>query len=230
MTAQLPIPKEKLQKIIEIADEIITVNNGTNDDILENDTATIVALYDLLNDDLAPPALVKELARALLAAYEQEPVATNEAEETLQKICSIFRIGIQAQTQSTILTNVENAVRFAEQLHAIEREFFMVPGEPDEDYPDDEPAEVCLVNCWGSTTEQYVEQFREALLRITRPAPVPAVPDIDTWRTAFECSERQRDEGFNLHKFGTGYADDATQKRWESWLSSRAAMLNGGKS
>ncbi|HAU8264469.1 TPA: hypothetical protein I8287_002117 [Kluyvera intermedia] len=64
----------------------------------------------------------------------------------------------------------------------------------------------------------------------TKSAPVPAVPDIDTWRTAFEYSERQRDEGFNLHKFGTGYADDATQKRWESWLSSRAAMLNGGKS
>ncbi|GJL33550.1 hypothetical protein TUM17576_03700 [Enterobacter hormaechei] len=115
--------------------------------------------------------------RALLAAHEQEPVNANEAEETLQKICNIFRIGIQAQTQSTILTNVENAVRFAKQLHAIEREFFMVPGEPDEDYPDDEPADVCLVNCWGSTTERYVEQFREALARVTHPAPVPAVPD-----------------------------------------------------
>ncbi|MEN0629817.1 hypothetical protein AAIG33_20590 [Phytobacter ursingii] len=65
---------------------------------------------------------------------------------------------------------------------------------------------------------------------VSNNAPVPAVPDIDTWRSAFEYSERQRDEGFNLHKFGTGYADDATQKRWESWLSSRAAMLNGGKS
>lgn len=75
MTTQLPIPKEQLQKIIETADEIITVNDGTNEDISKNDTNKIIALYDHLNDDLAPPAVVKELARALLAAYEQEPVA-----------------------------------------------------------------------------------------------------------------------------------------------------------
>lgn len=113
----------------------------------------------------------RSLARALLAVYEQEPVANSEAAETLHKICNIFRIGIQAQTQSTILANVENAVRFADQLHAIEREFFMVPGEPDEDYPEDEPADVCLVNCWGATTERYVEQFRAALIRVAHPAP-----------------------------------------------------------
>lgn len=127
--------------------------------------------------------------RALLAAYEQEPVANSEAADTLQKICNIFRIGIQAQTQSTILANVENVVRFADQLHAIEREFFMVPGEPDEDYPEDEPADVCLVNCWGSTTERYVEQFRAALIRVAHAAPsIPAaVPEERTW--LFYCEK-----------------------------------------
>ncbi|MGO3214807.1 MAG: hypothetical protein ACTIJ4_01755 [Halomonas sp.] len=60
---------------------------------------------------------------------------------------------------------INNVNGFAEHLHAIEREFFMVPGEPDEDYPDAEPDDECLVNCWGSTTEQYVEQFRTALTR-----------------------------------------------------------------
>ncbi|MEL7893460.1 hypothetical protein [Vreelandella neptunia] len=67
-----------------------------------------------------------------------------------------FEAGIQVHC-------INNAKRFAEHLHAIEREFFMVPGEPDEDYPDAEPDDECLVNCWGSTTEQYVEQFRAAL-------------------------------------------------------------------
>lgn len=76
----------------------------------------------------------------------------------------------------------------------------------------------------------FVEITSEIFRLKQLESPAPAVPDIDTWRTAFEYSERQRDEGFNLHKFGTGYADDATQKRWESWLSSRAAMLNGGTS
>lgn len=75
MTAQLP-SKDTLQKIIETANEIITVNNGTNEDIWENDTATITRLYDQLNDDLANPSVVKALAEFALAAHEQEPVGT----------------------------------------------------------------------------------------------------------------------------------------------------------
>ena len=121
------------------------------------------------HDDLVikSATVISDLQRKADAlAAEKYRHQNSEATETLQKICNIFRIGIQAQTQSTILVNVENAVRFADQLHAIEREFFMVPGEPDEDYPDDEPADVCLVNCWGSSTEQYVEQFRAALAGI----------------------------------------------------------------
>lgn len=55
--------------------------------------------------------------------------------------------------------------------------------------------------------------------------PAPAVPGIDELRLTFERSERESDDGFNLHKYGIGYADGATQARWESWLSCRAAML-----
>lgn len=135
-------------------------------------------LQEVVDGDIFFTDEQRAVARALLAAHEQEPVVNSEATETLQKICNIFRIGIQAQTQSTILANVENVVRFADQLHAIEREFFMVPGEPDEDYPDDEPADVCLVNCWGSTTERYVEQFRAALMRVALAAPSIPADDV----------------------------------------------------
>ncbi|ELQ9312436.1 hypothetical protein R3D73_005497, partial [Serratia marcescens] len=59
------------------------------------------------------------------------------------------------------------------------------------------------------------------------PEPaVPAVPGIDELRLTFERAERESDDGFNLHKYGIGYADEATQARWESWLACRAAMLN----
>ena len=73
MTTQLP-SRELLQKIIETANEIITVNNGTNEDISKNDTNTIIGLNDNLNDDLANPSVVKALAEFALAAHEQEPV------------------------------------------------------------------------------------------------------------------------------------------------------------
>ncbi|MCK6839833.1 hypothetical protein [Enterobacter roggenkampii] len=61
------------------------------------------------------------------------------------------------------------------------------------------------------------------------PAPV-SVPDFDTLRVRFEASERESDHGFNLHKYGIGYADEATQARWEAWIACRSAMLNGDKS
>ena len=55
--------------------------------------------------------------------------------------------------------------------------------------------------------------------------PAPVVPDIDELRLAFEAAERESDDGFNLHKYGIGYADDETQGRWDTWLACRAAML-----
>ncbi|EPA1856609.1 hypothetical protein ACQ02O_001744 [Enterobacter kobei] len=61
----------------------------------------------------------------------------------------------------------------------------------------------------------------------TAPLAPVAVPDFDTLRVRFEASERESDHGFNLHKYGIGYADEATQARWEAWIACRAAMLQG---
>ncbi|WP_282676899.1 hypothetical protein [Serratia marcescens] len=66
----------------------------------------------------------------------------------------------------------------------------------------------------------------EALKIVMSAPPAPAVPGIDELRLTFERSERESHDGFNLHKYGIGYADEATQARWESWLACRAAMLN----
>lgn len=55
--------------------------------------------------------------------------------------------------------------------------------------------------------------------------PAPVVPDIDSMRLIFESIERDSDDGFNLHKYGIGYADEKTKSRWNAWLSCRAAML-----
>lgn len=51
--------------------------------------------------------------------------------------------------------------------------------------------------------------------------------DLDTLRLRFEASERESEHGFNLHKYGIGYADEATQARWEAWIACRAAILHG---
>lgn len=95
----------------------------------------------------------------------------------LARIYNVFGLSSNHEL-STLLANIENTKRFSDLLHAVEREFFMVPGEPSGE-PEDEGAPVddeCLVNCWGSTRAQYIEQFRAAL-----PAAFAnSVPDHNT--------------------------------------------------
>ncbi|WP_199884981.1 DUF551 domain-containing protein [Pseudomonas bohemica] len=69
---------------------------------------------------------------------------------------------------STLLANVENCKRHSDLLHAVERQFFTVPGKPSGDPEDEgfEPSDECLLNSWGSTTDQYLNQFRAALPRV----------------------------------------------------------------
>jgi len=83
----------------------------------------------------------------------------------LETIYDAFGIGVSARNIKTLMTNLENIMRFADYLKAVEHEFFMVPGTPS-DEPEDagiEPDDECLLNRWGSTKEQYIEQFRNAL-------------------------------------------------------------------
>ena len=71
-----------------------------------------------------------------------------------------------------------------------------------------------------------IRELNKAPSEPARLAAVEAVPDIDALRLIFESTERASDDGFNLHKYGIGYADESTQGRWQSWLACRAAMLN----
>jgi hypothetical protein len=83
------------------------------------------------------------------------------------ELASIYNVlGLSSNHElSTLLVNIENTKRFADLLHHVEREFFMVPGKPSSE-PDDEGAPIddeCLVNRWGSTPGDYLKQFRLAL-------------------------------------------------------------------
>lgn len=97
---------------------------------------------------------------------------------------------------------------------------------------DSEP--VADVVAWSHPTEERTCDIRwrrhdvepGPLYRHAQPAPV--VQDIDELRLAFEAAERESCNGFNLHKYGIGYADDKTQWRWDTWLACRAAMLQAG--
>jgi hypothetical protein len=112
-----------------------------------------------------------EFERGYARMIASAPASTAQPDTAEREIHQVYDlIGLHhSQPIHVLMANLSNMKRFAEMLHAVEREFFMVPGEPDEDYPDAEPDDECLVNSWGSTQEQYIEQFRAALNTITAP-------------------------------------------------------------
>jgi len=110
---------------------------------------------------------------------------TLDERAALTQIYDLFGIGSEARSTQTLMVCLRNTRRFADMLHAVEREFFMVPGDPDDDYPDDEPDDECLLNCWGSTVEQYVEQFRAARAILAAQAPASAFQSrVQPWMMA----------------------------------------------
>lgn len=68
------ITREQAQKIIEAADEVISALAGTNEDFHPG-SDNMLRLWDDLNDRYAPPEVVRELARIVLASLEAEPVS-----------------------------------------------------------------------------------------------------------------------------------------------------------
>ncbi|WP_256597990.1 hypothetical protein [Pseudomonas sp. XWY-1] len=89
-----------------------------------------------------------------------------------------------------LLTNLGNIKRFSDYLGAVERAFFMVPGEPSEEVEDAGASidEECLLNKFPATsTEHYVNQFREALITIgALPRNESGISEVDELRS--ECS------------------------------------------
>jgi hypothetical protein len=163
-------------------------------------------------------------ARASLSlpAAGQEPVAqSSDATVILSKICDLLHIGKLARTESTIMTNVENAVRFSGLLHTLERELFPQPELPDDDDPyatvaDDLPAP----NCWGAKDEaDYVAQFRAALAA-RAAAPQPAV--AAGWVSIATAPEGQlvavgwldREDTEHPERFEFDYLEDGCWMQW----------------
>ncbi|MFZ5936634.1 hypothetical protein ACOKS3_17605 [Pseudomonas sp. HS6-2] len=88
----------------------------------------------------------------------------NQLHPDVARIYDIFGLH-HSHPISVLEVNVRNTKRFSDLLQAVESEFLMVPGTPS-DEPEDEGFPVddeCLVNRWGSTQEEYIEQFRAAL-------------------------------------------------------------------
>lgn len=72
------ITREQTLKIIEAADEVISALAGTNEDVHPG-SDNMLRLWDDLNDRYAPPEVVRDLARIVLASLEREQIRHEHA-------------------------------------------------------------------------------------------------------------------------------------------------------
>ena len=107
------------------------------------------------------------------ASPKAVPGEQNDACAILAKVCDLFQIGALARTESTILSNVENTLRFSNMLGAVERDLFPQPDLPEDDDPYAEVDDnLPTPNRWGAEDEaDYVSQFKAALLARGFAAP-----------------------------------------------------------
>lgn len=80
--------EKQLTEIIAAANEVITALADENEDLSKSNTVGMIRAYDYLNDDAAPPEVVKRLAEIALAALQQEP-ETNDR-QTLRRLAVIL--------------------------------------------------------------------------------------------------------------------------------------------
>lgn len=83
--------EEQLTTIIESANEVITALADENPDLCKENTDGIIRAWDYLNDDVATPEVVRDMAMQLLAGLAQEPVADVVAwsSPTEERTCDI---------------------------------------------------------------------------------------------------------------------------------------------
>jgi hypothetical protein len=75
----------QLTTIIDAADQVITALAGTNEDVHPDNSTKMVRLWDTLNDDVAPPEVVKAMA-AELQEYRKaaQPLSDPERQELIK--------------------------------------------------------------------------------------------------------------------------------------------------
>lgn len=178
--ADSPIaPSAALARACDLLSTIIGTLMSYRTKIGYTDDSPIAAVVNEAVTFLAPwpeklptaPALAEQRAWGAAQAGCRAP---SDSAAILSKICDLFHIGQLARTESTILTNVENVIRFTGLLRAVERDLFPQPDLPEDDDPYAEREDLPAPNSWGAKDEaDYVAQFRAALAaRAAAPADV----------------------------------------------------------
>lgn len=89
----MKMTKQSLLKVIGAVDDVISALAGTNDEVHKDEIDKMVRLWDDLNDQYAPPEVVRELARMALAAMDRYQVRNEHADWSQSTFGNVGPIG-----------------------------------------------------------------------------------------------------------------------------------------
>lgn len=204
------ITREHAQKIIDAADEVITALAGTNDDFHPDNSEKMCGLWDDLNDRYAPPEVVRELARAMLASMDAEPAGYHVIKECGKVGCSV-----------ATLEEAEKTRDFWNKKWTIRPYFYTAPPVQETGVYNDmlniigllennEWAEHCTSTVLGSLLESEITRL------VGKEQPVPVMPPglhPDTQKLVADFST---DLAEKLYKAQLKYGYDADWKQ-DNW-------------
>lgn len=107
------ITREQALKIIEAADEVISALAGTNEDVPPG-SDNMLRLWDDLNDRYAPPEVVRELARIVLASLEAEPVSQtyNLPQTHFEQVADLYEMQFDDGRTCAFHTDAQKAAQW----------------------------------------------------------------------------------------------------------------------
>lgn len=107
------ITREQALKIIEAADEVISALAGTNEDVHPG-SDNMLRLWDDLNDRYAPPEVVRELARIVLASLEAEPVSQtyNLPQTHFEQVADLYEMQFDDGRTCAFHTDAQKAAQW----------------------------------------------------------------------------------------------------------------------
>ncbi|HAW1205392.1 TPA: DUF551 domain-containing protein [Escherichia coli] len=109
----ITITREQALKIIEAADEVISALAGTNEDVNPG-SDNMLRLWDDLNDRYAPPEVVRELARIVLASLEAEPVSQtyNLPQTHFEQVADLYEMQFDDGRTCAFHTDAQKAAQW----------------------------------------------------------------------------------------------------------------------
>ncbi|EFS3820220.1 TPA: DUF551 domain-containing protein [Escherichia coli] len=156
------ITREQAQKIIEAADEVISALAGTNEDVHPG-SDNMLRLWDDLNDRHAPPEVVRELARIVLASLEAEPVSQTY---NLPELIEGMEVSIDVSTCDADLGNrYFGTVTEALELDTAKNGYILLvqDAEPNFDVNGNSPV---TPDSWISCSDQMPEKGQNVLISV----------------------------------------------------------------